>query len=107
MFRPEQWYEAEWEDERHEAVVLRNGRHAAAWPVAEVEVRSVADDQWEIRAERRMDVALEGQMVQIPGRIAECPNGHARQIPTRFDADEVQLKCTPCGRTWRLVSRPL
>lgn len=77
----------------------------AAWPVEEVEIRGAADDEWAIRAPARMDVALEGQMMQIPGRVAECPEGHARSIPSRFDADVVTLKCVACGRAYRLVSR--
>lgn len=105
-FKPERWYPAEWEDESRSAVVLRDGRAAASWPADQVEIRTAADDEWEIRAPARMDVALEGQMVQIPGRVAECPEGHARSIPTRFDAEVVMLKCPGCGRAYRLASAP-
>lgn len=103
-FRPETWYDAEFEDAEHTRVVLRNGRSSASWPAGEVQIRPVADDEWEIRTALRMDVAMEGQTLQIPGRIAECPEGHARQIPTRFDANAVVLKCAPCGRSYRLSS---
>lgn len=103
-FRPGRWYAAEWHDGTRAEIVLRDGRTVAAWPAGEVEVRTVADDEWEIRSAARMDVALEGQMVQIPGRVAECPEGHTRSIPTRFDAEVVMLKCAPCGRAYRLVS---
>jgi hypothetical protein len=101
-FRPETWYEAVYEDEHRRAVILRNGRAEASWPVEEVQIRSAADDEWEIRTALRMDVAMEGQTLQIPGRIAECPQGHARQIPTRFDARVVELKCSVCARSYRL-----
>jgi hypothetical protein len=51
-----------------------------------------------------MDIALEGQSFQIPGRLAECPQGHARTIPTRFDAAVVTLTCRQCGRAYQLVA---
>lgn len=104
VFKPGRWYEAAWQDDSRSQVVLRDGKASAAWPCHEVEIRQAADDAWEIRAPSRMDVALEGQMVQIPGRIAECPEGHSRTIPTRFDADVVVLTCRPCGRAYRLVA---
>ena len=52
----------------------------------------------------RTEVALEGQAFQIPGRIAECPEGHSRTIPTRFDAAVVLLTCRQCGRPYRLLA---
>lgn len=103
-FKPGRWYPAEWHDDSRAEIVLRDGRTAATWPAGELEVREAADDEWEIRSAARMDVSLEGQMVQIPGRVAECPEGHARSIPTRFDAAVVMLKCVACGRAYRLVS---
>lgn len=105
-FKPARWYPADWQDGSRDAVVLRDGRATAAWPAAEVEIRTVADDEWEILSAARMDIALEGQTFQIPGRIAECPEGHTRSIPTRFDAAVVQLKCAGCGRVYRLASAP-
>lgn len=85
--------------------MLRDGRTTATWPRDEVEVRSVGDDEWEIRSNSRLDVPMEGQTLQVPGRIAECPEGHARTIPTRFDAEEVALTCAACRRPYRLVAR--
>ena len=104
MFKPGRWYPAEWENGRRDTIVLRDGRTQAAWPAAEVEVRAAADDEWEILSAARMDIALEGQSFQIPGRIAECPEGHSRSIPSRFDRAVVMLKCASCGRAYRLRS---
>ena len=104
-FRADRWYPAEWENGEGSSVVLRDGRSRAVWPREEVEIRGVPDDEWEIRSNSRLDVPIEGQTLDVPGRIAECPEGHARQIPTRFDADEVVLRCASCRRAYRLVAR--
>ncbi len=103
-FKPGRWYAASWTDDSEAHVQLRDGRASAVWPRDEVEIRQADDDAWEIRSASRMDVALEGQMMQVPGRIAECPEGHARTIPTRFDAAVVMLTCRTCGRAYRLAS---
>jgi hypothetical protein len=105
-FQPGRWYPAEWENEQREGVVLRDGKNSAVWPPDHVEIRAAADDEWEIRSASRMEIALEGQSFQIPGRIAECPQGHARTIPTRFDAAVVTLTCRQCGRAYRLIANP-
>jgi hypothetical protein len=47
---------------------------------------------------------MDGQMIEYPGRVAECPEGHVRSIPSRFDAPVVELRCADCRRGYRLVS---
>jgi hypothetical protein len=103
-FEPGKWYHAQWEDERREGILLHNGKNSAVWPADHLELRNAEDDAWEIRSMARTEVALEGQAFQIPGRIAECPEGHSRTIPTRFDAAVVLLTCRQCGRPYRLLA---
>jgi hypothetical protein len=102
-FRPERWYPADVEDGTGD-IRLRDGSTTAVWPRAEVEIRGAADDEWEIRSASRMALDREGQTLEYPGRVAECPEGHARTIPSRFDRPEVSLTCPACRRQYRLVA---
>jgi hypothetical protein len=35
-----------------------------------------------------------------PARLAVCPRGHVRSIPTRFDTPVSTLRCTVCNRSY-------
>ncbi len=101
-FKPGRWYPAELTSDG-KTVVLMKGRATTARPIDEVEIRPAPDDAWEVRAASRLTLEREGQQTDYPGRIAECPEGHERRIPSRFDAAEVDLRCAECNRTYRLI----
>lgn len=101
-FKPGLWYAAEAEGE---SIRLLDGRRSAVFPRDEVEIRAVPDDEWEIRSATRVQHEREGQSIDYPTRLAECPRGHRRPIPSRFDREIVELRCRDCGSTYRLVSR--
>ncbi|MGH7507736.1 MAG: hypothetical protein ACRELX_18935 [Longimicrobiales bacterium] len=101
-FRPGRWYPAEMEGD---AVRLLDGRRSEVFPRDGVEIRPVPDDEWEIHSLSRVQQEREGQSIDYPGRLAECPRGHRRRIPSRFDAAVVELRCRDCDRAYRLVSR--
>lgn len=101
-FRPGRWYPAEWVDAEATAVRLSDGANAAVLPRDAVEIRNAPDDAWELRTASRMSQSREGQTLDYPARVAECPEGHARAIPTRFDSPPATLKCAECGRAYRL-----
>ena len=84
---------------------LLDGRRSAVFRREDVEIRQVADDEWELHSVSRVLQEREGQSIDYPGRLAECPRGHRRPIPSRFDADVVALRCRECGNVYRLVSR--
>jgi hypothetical protein len=87
-----------------ELVRLSDGSVTADWAKDDVEIRAVADDEWEVRASPRLSQSRDGQTIEYPARLAECPEGHMRQIPTRFDAAVVALKCVECKRAYRLTA---
>lgn len=99
-FQPGRWYPAV--ETGIGTVMLTTGGTSAEWPRTAVEIRGVGDSEWEIRARGRGSAEMEGQRVEYPTRIAECPEGHAREIPTRFSAGTVMLACRDCGRSYRL-----
>jgi hypothetical protein len=101
-FKPDRWYPAELQGEE---VRLLDGRHSTAFRRADVEIRAVPDDEWEIRSATRTALEREGQSIDYPTRMAECPEGHARPVPTRFDRPVVELRCRECDRVYRLVTR--
>lgn len=101
-FRPGRWYPAEWVASLGGDIRLVDRDIAAAWPSHQVEVRNAADDEWELRATSRMSQSVEGQTIEYPARVAECPEGHMRAIPTRFDSHAVELRCADCRRPYRL-----
>lgn len=103
-FRPGRWYAAEYVDGEGGPIRLRDGRHAAEWPREQVEVRRAGDEEWEVRSVSRLGMEREGQHLEYPARVAECPAGHVRAIPTRFDAAVVNLRCAECRRSYRLVA---
>jgi hypothetical protein len=103
-FRAARWYPAEWVDGEGGEVRLTDGSASAVWPREDVEIRAAADDAWDVRALSRLSENRDGQTLDYPARIAECPEGHVRTIPTRFDAAVVALKCAECRRAYRLES---
>ncbi len=103
-FREGRWYAAEWVDGRGGDVRLLDGNAATVWARDDVEIRLAEDDEWEVRAVSRMASSVDGQTIEYPARLAECPEGHVRTIPSRFDAFVVELRCVDCRREYRLVS---
>jgi hypothetical protein len=100
-FKPGRWYDAEEDGDR---IRLMDGRRSESFSREEVEIRAVGDDEWEIRAAARVALEREGQSLDYPSRTAECPAGHRRPIPTRFDRSVVELRCRECDRAYRLNS---
>jgi hypothetical protein len=101
-FKAGQWYAAESDGDE---IRLIDGRRSRTFRRDEVEVRPVADDQWEIRSAARAALEREGQSIDYPTRVAECPHGHNRPIPTRFDEAIVELRCKVCDKSYRLIAR--
>lgn len=54
---------------------------------------------WQVRESRFQD-RREGQPLDIAGRVAICPRGHPRAIPTRFDRPVTELRCPECNRSY-------
>jgi hypothetical protein len=77
---------------RQESDVLFRRKQRAARAVA-------PDAAWQVR-ESRFHESREGQPLEIAGRVAICPHGHRRAIPTRFDRPLVELRCAECGRAY-------
>lgn len=84
---------------------LFDGARSADWRLRDVEIRAAPDDAWLVRAVSRMTGIVEGQAIEYPGRLAECPEGHERRIPSRFDATAVELRCAECRRSYRFEAR--
>ena len=101
-FAPGRWYPAERDPADPGIVHLRDGNKIAAWPAEAVEIRAVPDDAWQLQSAARLTGILDGQAIEYPARLAECPEGHTRQIPTRFQQDTVDLRCAECRRAYRL-----
>jgi hypothetical protein len=55
---------------------------------------------WSVQAVSRIRDARDGQTVEYPARLAVCPRGHVRSLPTRFDRPVAELRCEPCGRVY-------
>jgi hypothetical protein len=55
---------------------------------------------WVIAAESRLQHAVEGATMEYPGRLATCPKGHIRVLPTRFSRDRFDLRCEECRRNY-------
>jgi hypothetical protein len=55
--------------------------------------------EWQVRESRFHD-HREGQPLDIAGRVAVCPRGHRRAIPTRFDRPVSELRCAECARSY-------
>jgi hypothetical protein len=103
-FVPDRWYTAEWVGDEGGDIRLVDGRASAVWSRHEIEVRPAEDDEWLIGAVTRFSEDREGQSIEYPTRLAECPQGHRRPIPTRFDRAVVDLVCRACERTYKLTS---
>ena len=58
---------------------------------------------WQLKTSARLQDNLDGQTLEYPGRVVECPRGHARVIPTRFDRPIAELTCRECGRTYPIA----
>jgi hypothetical protein len=57
--------------------------------------------EWHIAAQSRLQQDLEsGEPVEYPGRLATCPKGHVRALPTRFSRSEFVLRCHACRRDY-------
>lgn len=104
-FRPGRWYAAHRAGSADGDVRLVDGETEAVWPRTDVEVRAAADDEWELRAGSRMSQNVDGQTLEYPARVVECPEGHIRAIPTRFDSPALELRCADCRRAYRLPDR--
>lgn len=61
-----------------------------------------AGTEWRVLSASRQQENRDGQVLEYPGRMAECPHGHRRVIPTRFDRPEVELTCAQCQRRYTL-----
>lgn len=102
-FKAGRWYPAE---NAGGEIRLIDGRRGRTFQRSELEIRPVPDDEWEIRSAARAAQEREGQSIDYPTRVAECPEGHQRPIPTRFDRAVVDLRCKVCNRAYRLATHP-
>lgn len=55
---------------------------------------------WTVAALSRLQHEVSGTSVEYPGRLATCPKGHVRVLPTRFSRTEFDLRCNECGRAY-------
>jgi len=60
--------------------------------------------QWLVQAVSRVRDARDGQTVEYPARLAVCPRGHVRSLPTRFDTPVTELRCTVCNRSYAIAA---
>ena len=60
----------------------------------------MSEAQWRIAAVSRLQQDIGGESVEYPGRLATCPKGHVRVLPTRFSKAEFELRCAECKRTY-------
>lgn len=56
--------------------------------------------EWLVAAASRLRHDVSGAAVEYPGRLATCPGGHVRVLPTRFSRSEFDLRCDACGRSY-------
>ncbi|HSJ15674.1 MAG TPA: hypothetical protein VK939_14720 [Longimicrobiales bacterium] len=77
-------------------MIFRGKKRAAA---ARAEAAAAGQDEWRVRESRFHD-DREGQPLDIAGRVAICPRGHPRAIPTRFDRPLAELRCPECARSY-------
>jgi hypothetical protein len=57
--------------------------------------------EWRLRDSRLVE-ERDGVSLDFAGRIAICPAGHPRTIPTRFDHAVTELRCRDCNRSYPL-----
>jgi hypothetical protein len=62
---------------------------------------TAAKGEWTVAALSRLRSEVEGGSMEYPGRLATCPRGHVRTLPTRFSRAEFELRCDNCGRSYR------
>jgi hypothetical protein len=55
---------------------------------------------WTVMSAARLQQEMGGEAVDYPVRLAVCPKGHARSIPTRFSRAQFELKCPTCKRAY-------
>ena len=55
---------------------------------------------WSVQAVSRIRDARDGQTIEYPARLAVCPRGHVRSLPTRFSSPITQLRCEACTRSY-------
>jgi hypothetical protein len=60
-----------------------------------------AAGEWVVAAVSRLQQEVAGAEVYYPGRLATCPRGHVRVLPTRFSRREFDLRCVECGCSYR------
>lgn len=53
--------------------------------------------EWVVAAQSRLQQQRGGAELDYPGRLATCPRGHVRILPTRFSRREFMLQCGECG----------
>jgi hypothetical protein len=58
--------------------------------------------EWRVQAISRVRDARDGQTVEYPARLAVCPRGHVRSLPTRFDRPVLELRCEGCNRSYAI-----
>jgi hypothetical protein len=63
----------------------------------------MSEGQWRIAAVSRLQEDKGGESIEYPGRLATCPRGHVRVLPTRFSKREFELKCGECKRNYLFV----
>ena len=56
--------------------------------------------EWKVQAVSRIRDARDGQTVEYPARLAVCPIGHVRSLPTRFSQPVTSLRCEGCDRSY-------
>ncbi len=56
--------------------------------------------EWKVQAVSRMRDARDGQTIEYPARMAVCPLGHVRSLPTRFSQPVTSLRCESCNRAY-------
>jgi len=57
-------------------------------------------EEWLVAARSRLKQAVGGEEVEYPGRLATCPRGHVRVLPSRFSQPEFELTCHECRRKY-------
>jgi hypothetical protein len=75
------------------------GVHSGSGEVMSAGVE-MAGGEWLVAAASRLRHDVNGALVEYPGRLATCPRGHVRALPTRFSRSEFELHCAACGRTY-------
>ncbi|HEX6694749.1 MAG TPA: hypothetical protein VF035_08645 [Longimicrobiales bacterium] len=78
----------------------RDARSERVWFRKRADAPPPEGGHWLVKAVSRMRDARDGQTIEYPARLAVCPRGHVRSIPTRFDRPVTALRCTACNRSY-------